>query len=1683
MECNGKKISELEERTSLTGNEFIVFQDQDYNGKIAIDTLSKGIGEHVDFDATATAVQADTASAEVDLVANTFNFKFQIPKGEKGDPGKDGSTGTLARPVFAYTVSDTKPATPTGGSWDYVNNVLRYPNGWSASPAMDGIVWMSQTVFFADGTSDPWSEPIRIVGKDGENGKDGQLYQYIYTRTESTTPVPTRPVSSQTEEVPTGWTDNPQGITETLKVEWTCVRTKDIEGKWSDYSTPTIWSRWGENGKDGDGVEYIFTRTTQEVKPERPTESPNVDEYIPSQGSNEEQWYDDPVGVDAVHRWEWVSIRKQKSPEDSAATWGTWSDPALWAYYAKDGAPGATGNTPDHQSFFFKDSESKPEKPTFTNPLAPADGWVDSVTGNGTWWCCVASVSGETGLITSWSEVFSVNGISFRTVNAYKSTGESEDRPATPTGGSWNPNTDAITYPDGWSGLDELGGIVWESQATFNSLGSQTKSWSTPTRITGPNGENGTDGLTIEFIYTRTKDDSKPELVVTDSENVNDYLPGGNGQVGSNPETWTDNPRGITDEWRTEWMSQRTKDTESQTWGNWIEPVRWSRWGQNGKDGDGVEYVFVRTKREQTPTTPTDSPNVDEYEPAIDSSQSSWVEGPNWTDDPLSPTTDWPYVYVTQRKQQSPEDASATWGAWSTPSLWAMYGHTGDSIEFRMRAHSSATSAPSLDKSARNPSGWTVGNPVVTSTNKYVWMTYAKINTENELVGEWSDPWNTTGEDGNDGQGGTGETGPMGPQGIAGLPGVSIEVRYSKGTETSYTATWNTTVRSTRDPSSYGWTIMPPAIDSSSGEKLWFIQARIATRYINTTDPDEPDYLETETYLEDGAWNEPSLYGSEQGADGIGITNMNTYYAVTSSESDIPDKDAELGGSVWHDKAPAYDNNNQVLWQLFVVNYTNGVEDRLGPTPIIPGKDGESAPAMYTWIKYADDASGSGMSDSGENKAYLGLAYNKTTPVESSDPSDYTWSKIKGEKGDTGEGIPGTSLYTWIKYSPNANGTPIQDVPTEDTEYIGIAVNKSTATESNSASDYTWSKFKGSDGVAGLGIQEIYEEYYLSTSPTELTGGEWSRTWSWQAGKYTWQRTTVVYTDDSKWTSDPICASGPEGGSGEGSAGPIVYPAGVYDINKTYTATSQKAPYVFDPTDTSDEPDHTGNYYFLNSTAVSGWTGNLQESGNQYPSQNAVSSNPVWVKMESFDAMYANIGVFGNALVGSAVFNGDYMFSQQGKNPNTYPWSDSTHYENFDKELIEAIMTDNLVYWDYGANSSMTEDSTRDYPIGTFFVYNISTTNTAPNQYIYKLIENGDGERELKMITYTNGNFVPNVCINMRTGAMFTSAGKCLFKIDGSGKLANNSISWDTDGNLSSNNFTQNVYQVSSGTVHLNTIKQSIIECTGSTLTLILDNDQLYREFSIRSNPSNISTHGTVVTFQYAVEGIVDSGIKILAAPGAYNSTLYISEHNEFKFRFNPRRCRQYTSSDPNEYNDCILLDSMDGKNNGEILKCTVNMMNADLLDENNLMALNKINTALTFKNVYSPTFARLSVFASGSASNIFTGLSLHIYFIEDVLSTGNNSMFKYNRSGTNSTGINVIVNGEIYRGYMNGAGSGWTQSPAGVWYEKDPVKYEYSVYDNYIAINFLNLSSEDYESMFNGTIEVYGATPLLIYQ
>ena len=157
---------------------------------------------------------------------------------------------------------------------------------------------------------------------------------------------------------------------------------------------------------------------------------------------------------------------------------------------------------------------------------------------------------------------------------------------------------------------------------------------------------------------------------------------------------------------------------------------------------------------------------------------------------------------------------------------------------------------------------------------------------------------------------------------------------------------------------------------------------------------------------------------------------------------------------------------------------------------------GEDAITYYTWIKYANDSSGGGISDDPTGKEYIGFAYNKTTANESNNPNDYTWSLFKGTDGADGingqNGKDGTTYYTWIKYSDSSDGSNMYDTPNNNTQYIGIAVNKISQTESTDKTQYSWSKFRGDNGVDGIDGTDGVDAYtiVLSNESHTFAGNE-----------------------------------------------------------------------------------------------------------------------------------------------------------------------------------------------------------------------------------------------------------------------------------------------------------------------------------------------------------------------------------------------------------------------------------------------------------------------------------------------------------------------------------------------------------------------------------------------------------------
>lgn len=127
--------------------------------------------------------------------------------------------------------------------------------------------------------------------------------------------------------------------------------------------------------------------------------------------------------------------------------------------------------------------------------------------------------------------------------------------------------------------------------------------------------------------------------------------------------------------------------------------------------------------------------------------------------------------------------------------------------------------------------------------------------------------------------------------------------------------------------------------------------------------------------------------------------------------------------------------------------------------------------------------------------------------------------------------------------------------------------------------------------------------------------------------------------------STPIRLTGESGGKGR-----LIYPAGIYDPNKTYTTDEHSAPYVLDTSDS--------NFYVLNAQMT--WDGTVQ---GKTPSESyAESGSEYWLKFDAFEAIYTKVGIIANGLIGSAVFNGDYMFSQEGIDASG---NSTDKYQNF----------------------------------------------------------------------------------------------------------------------------------------------------------------------------------------------------------------------------------------------------------------------------------------------------------------------------------------------------------------------------------------------------------------------------------
>lgn len=176
------------------------------------------------------------------------------------------------------------------------------------------------------------------------------------------------------------------------------------------------------------------------------------------------------------------------------------------------------------------------------------------------------------------------------------------------------------------------------------------------------------------------------------------------------------------------------------------------------------------------------------------------------------------------------------------------------------------------------------------------------------------------------------------------------------------------------------------------------------------------------------------------------------------------------------------------------------------------------ADGKYLWTRTITDYSDKSMSDT------VVLMYAK-----------------QGEKGATGSSGSSVTVSS-IQYQEGNSATT---APTGTWSNTVVAVaegkylwTKTTFSDNKIAYGVAKQGERGDPGNAGRGVSAISEEYYQSTSATSQSGGSWVTTVpTWTDGKYIWTRSVITYTDNTTYTTSPVCVTGQKGGTGGAGIG------------------------------------------------------------------------------------------------------------------------------------------------------------------------------------------------------------------------------------------------------------------------------------------------------------------------------------------------------------------------------------------------------------------------------------------------------------------------------------------------------------------------------------------------------------------
>lgn len=199
------------------------------------------------------------------------------------------------------------------------------------------------------------------------------------------------------------------------------------------------------------------------------------------------------------------------------------------------------------------------------------------------------------------------------------------------------------------------------------------------------NGQKGADGISVEYIYGRIKEEDKrldfdlntSNITTLTKETFQSSLNDEGVHIDNHGIEWYDEPRGINATYLREFQSY--SKFENDSWSNFSTPIIHSEFGKKGEDGNGIEYIYVACK---VVTVDENNNYTIEYGNTTEKPTGSLLNSGNvnnadtadnfipdgWSDNIQGLSRENPKLYVSIRKKKE-----GKWTNFSTPVVWNTY--------------------------------------------------------------------------------------------------------------------------------------------------------------------------------------------------------------------------------------------------------------------------------------------------------------------------------------------------------------------------------------------------------------------------------------------------------------------------------------------------------------------------------------------------------------------------------------------------------------------------------------------------------------------------------------------------------------------------------------------------------------------------------------------------------------------------------------------------------------------------------------------------------------------------------------------------------------------------------------------------------------------------------------------------